>query len=554
MDTSNAGELKKTPSEKEDVKSDPPSQLPTPPTRSAFKSILLVVTMTLGMMVNTAGSTSITMTLPTIGKEFHLQENELQWLVSAYPLSSGCLLLVFGRVADLYGRKKVFLCGSLFLAIFTLACSFQHDVISLDIIRGIQGIGSAAIVPASLGILADAFPPSRARSLAFATFSAGAPLGGVVGSVVGGILTQYTAKTWRAPFYLMTGLTVLCFVGSLISIDPDVPSCDPDKRIDWLGAFSVTAGLVLIVFVLSQGELAPRKWATPYIIALIILGVLLLVLFVIWQQYLEKVQDDPNAVHSALTPPPLIKPSLWKRGEGRFAAMMIIGFVNWAAFLAWIFWVQLYFQNYLQLSVIQSVVRFLPMVVSGLLCNTFVGIMAARVPVIYLTAIGTGATAVACLLFALINPGASYWAFTFPASVISVMGADFVFSTGTLFIAKVSMPHEQSVAGALFLTMNQLGTALGVATTTVVFNRVDLHRHGRDGIVSYKAAQWTAFAFGVLGTLLSILFFRGVGPAGFREPIDKPETLNGDEERTMTLDSNQDIKVRSKDVPNLNRV
>lgn len=551
MDTSNAGQLERTPSEKEDVKSDPSSRLPTPPPRSAFNSVLLVVTMTLAMIVNISGTTTISITLPTIGKEFHLQENELQWLVSAYPLSSGCLLLLFGRVADLYGRKKVFLCGSLFLAIFTLACSFQHDVISFDIIRGLQGIGSAAIVPASLGILADAFPPSRARSLAFATFSAGAPLGGVIGTTIGGVLTQYTAKTWRAPFYMMTGLTVLCFVGGLISIDSNVPSCEPDKRIDWLGAFSVTAGLVLIVFVLSQGEVAPKKWATPYIIALLILGVLLLVLFILWQRYLEKVQDDPNAVHSVLTPPPLIKPSLWKRGEGRFAAMMIVGFVNWAAFLSWIFWVQLYYQNYLQLSVMQSVVRFFPMVVSGLLCNTFVGIMAARVPVIYLTAIGTGATSGACLLFAIINPRASYWAFSFPASVISVMGADFVFSTGTLFVAKVSLPHEQSVAGALFLTMNQLGTAVGVATTTVVFNRVDLHRHGRDGIVSYKAAQWTCFAFGVLGTLLSLLFFRGVGAAGVRVSIDKPETPNADsdEERTMT-NSNQDIKVRSKKVPN----
>ena len=78
------------------------------------------------------------------------------------------------------------------------------------------------------------------------------------------------------------------------------------------------------------------------IIALVILGVLLLVLFLIWERYLEKVQDDPNAVYSALTPPPLIKPSLWKRGEGRFAAMMIIAFVNWAAFLSWIFWVQVF--------------------------------------------------------------------------------------------------------------------------------------------------------------------------------------------------------------------
>ena len=106
-----------------------------------------------------------------------------------------------------------------------------------------------------------------------------------------------------------------------------------------------------------------------------------------------------------------------------------------------------------------------------------------------------------------------------------------------------------------------------MATTTVVFNRVNLHRYGKDWIVGYKAAQWTSFSFGVLGTslhchivlilrylqtqgtLLSLLFFRGVGAAGFREPIDEPETPNADEERTMT-NSNRDIKVRSEMAPN----
>ncbi|TFY77725.1 hypothetical protein EWM64_g6287 [Hericium alpestre] len=205
--------------------------------------------------------------------------------------SKGCLLLVFGRVADLYGRKKTFIAGFLSMLAFSLGCGFAQNEITLDILRGCQGIGAAAIIPASLGILAHAFPPSRARSIAFATFSAGAPVGAAFGMTLGGVLTQLSHTTWRSNFYLAAGLCGLGTIAGLISIDADEPSTEDDKRIDWLGALLITAGLVLVIFVLSDGELAPQKWRTPYIIVLLILGVLLVVAFVFWQLYLERVQE-----------------------------------------------------------------------------------------------------------------------------------------------------------------------------------------------------------------------------------------------------------------------
>ena len=119
--------------------------------------------------------------------------------------------------------------------------------------------------------------------MAFASFAAGAPLGAALGVALGGALVQTTAyvffycpprsliqrfdgrcdsPTWRTPFFLESALNFLCLVGGLVSIDPDVPFTETDKRIDWLGAFLVTAGLVLIVFVLGQGESAPQQWRT----------------------------------------------------------------------------------------------------------------------------------------------------------------------------------------------------------------------------------------------------------------------------------------------------
>jgi len=165
-----------------------------------------------------------------------------------------------------------------------LALTCIPDVITLDILRAIQGIGAAATMPAALGILAHEFPPSRARGWAFATFSAGAPTGGVFGTVLGGALTEFTSKTWRSHLWLMAGINALSVVFGVVSISSDRTqertsgewTCmclewvcvnedfafGVDRRIDWMGCFLASAGLVLIVFVLGQGEIAPLKWRT----------------------------------------------------------------------------------------------------------------------------------------------------------------------------------------------------------------------------------------------------------------------------------------------------
>lgn len=136
---------------------------------------------------------------------------------------------------------------------------------------------------------------------------------------------------------------------------------DVEKRVDWIGAFLVTAGLVLIIFVLSDGETAPRQWSTPCmclpdrlfsktvtdnscsdtdIIALLIVGVVFLSCFVLWELYLERIEADIERFSSKWTPPPLLKISIWKRSRGRFAAMQMIACVNWCSLISWTFWVQ----------------------------------------------------------------------------------------------------------------------------------------------------------------------------------------------------------------------
>ncbi|OSC97829.1 efflux transporter [Trametes coccinea BRFM310] len=469
------------------------------------------------MVFNTANSSAVVIALPTIGKELDVPEYRLQWIVSAYSLSSGCLLLPLGRIADLYSRKWAFTLGCASMGIFSLGCGFAQDEITLNVLRGIQGIGAAASIPAALGILAKNFPPSPLRSVAFATFAAGAPVGAAIGSAIGGVLTQLTKQTWRSNFWFLAALAAMCCLGALVSVDDDFASGIADRRIDWIGACLITIGMTFIIFVLSDGSIAPDGWKTGYIIALLIVGFTLLALFVCWERCLERLHARDDAPPAKWwNPPPLMSVTIWTRADGKLAVVLGIGFLQWCSFNSFNFWFQLYYQEYVGLKPVLTMVRVLPMCVAGVVCNLIVAVLVGRVPVVFLIVIGTLLTGVSNLLFAVIKPAAPYWAFGFPAAILSVFGADFVYATGTLFVAKV-------------------GTAFGIALTTIVFNATIAKSSLEDGVhvnksatnaprpaqlVAYKDAFWTAAAFGFVGTVMALLVLRSVGVVGERQKTD----------------------------------
>ena len=147
-----------------------------------------------------------------------------------------------------------------------------------------------------------------------------------------------------------------------------------DRRVDWVGAALVTVGFVFITFALGEGSVAPAGWKTSYILALLLLGILFVVLFALFQHYLA----------TRSTRPPLMRLSVWTRAHGKVAAMQLIAFFNWAAFMSWSIWCQLYYQNYQGLSPLQTMVRLLPMPIVGLLLNLIIGFAVERIDVLWL--------------------------------------------------------------------------------------------------------------------------------------------------------------------------
>ncbi|KAG7447360.1 MFS general substrate transporter [Guyanagaster necrorhizus] len=451
-----------------------------------------------------SNNTSVSISLPSIGEGLNIEETQLQWL--------GCLFPMFGRLADLYGRKLVFMTGSPSLP---LPVALPKNEIVLDVLRGIQGIGIAAALPASMGILTHTFPAEKIRSIAFSTFAAGAPLGASTGMALGATLTQLS----------------------------------------------------------NDGEVAPNKWATSYIIALLVVGVIILSLFLLWQWYFERVQRNPNARYSAFTPPPIMKLSLWARRNGKFGAIMVTVMFTYCSFLGWNFWTQLYYQNYQRYTPVGTMIRLFPMFVTGVIGNFIIAIIIARVSVVWILASGTFITACAAI-FAEIDPEATYWAYGFPSAIFSVFGADFVFAAGMIFVARIVEPHEQNLSGALFQTMYQTGTALGVTVSTIVFNRVVAQDSLNMGVIvdeangdalreallnGYKAAEWTAFTFGAIGivelmchigALLAILFFWNVGIVGDKGTLEEAKPIST-AQSTSTAAVARDVGKAMQEIPRL---
>ncbi|WVR05117.1 hypothetical protein IAU60_002129 [Kwoniella sp. DSM 27419] len=490
------------------------------PPLSKTRLICVAATVTFTLVMSAAGSQSLNIGLPTIQKDLDMLDTDLQWIASAFSLTNGCFLLLAGRLADVHGRRLVFLTGLVWYALWTLVGGFMQNGVGLVVSRALAGIGAAMTTPSAVGIIAGNFT-GKARSTAFASFSAGAPVGGAIGLIIGGLFVSYVKNTWRGALFMLAGLAFAVIPIAYFVIPVDVAHTT-DKRVDWTGAALVTVGLVLLMFVISAGESAPHGWKTGYIIALLIVGVLLIVGFFVWERH----------VVNKTTRPPLMRLQLWTRANGRLSAVYFIGFVAWMGFVSLFYNATLFYQEVQKTGPIGAMLRFMPTSVSGILCNVIVAFLVSKVPTQWLVCVGLIATGLGNVCFALSYQDTNYWRLPFNGMWLSVMGADFLMATGLIFVAKLALPDEQSVAGALFQTLMQLGGAFGLAFTAVIFNSqqtkaIDAGVPAAEAYLKgLHASFWLGAGTSFTALLIAIIALRGMGTIG-KGP--KQAAVKGDE-------------------------
>lgn len=352
---------------------------------SFARSLALVTTLTGAAFLNTISVQALVIILPTIAADLQIPSARQQWLVSAYSLTFGCFLLLWGRLADVYGKRSIFIYGSMWFCVMTVVAPFVPNEIAFDLLRGLQGLGAAANVPTAIGILGTTFPPGKQKNFAFAMYSAGAPMGSVFGNFLGGVMGQYA--TWKWVFWILAIMSAIATVAAwfLVPIPDRIATEESLKNaVDWPGGVLITVGLVILLFALTEGNVV--GWSRAYIPVLIVLSALMIAAFVMWQLHLEK---------KATQKKPLMKMSIFKKK--RVAAAVLTMMFFFASFNNYLIFATYFYQEYEGLDAINTTIRFIPTGVVGLATVFTTANLLALVDVQYILMFGTMCCAISGL-------------------------------------------------------------------------------------------------------------------------------------------------------------
>lgn len=313
--------------------------------------------------------------------------------------------------------------GSMFLfSVFALVAGFAKSGIAIDVLNGVMGLMSASAIPPAVGILGLCYEkPSKRKNYAFACFSAGNPLGFVFGTIFGGVATNLFG--WRASFWLIAIIFLVFTIVGIWTVPRDFTDKEPMnletlKRFDILGTVMIIFGIGMFSAALSLGESAPQGWKTGYVLALLIVGILLMVSFAVWDNWFRY---------------PLVPMGIWK--DKNFTICLCILMLGFMAFVPAVFFIALFYQKVLRLSALMTAVRLLPMAIMGMIVNIVAGLILHKVSNKLLMLIATLAYSIACLLLALNRESSNYWAFSFPAFICIVIGADLEFNVANMVSA-----------------------------------------------------------------------------------------------------------------------
>jgi EmrB/QacA subfamily drug resistance transporter len=407
---------------------------------------LILVVVAVAQLMVVLDATVVNIALPSAQHALGFANSDRQWVVTAYSLTFGSLLLVGGRLGDMFSRKRVFIIG---LIGFAAASAIGGAAVSFGMLvaaRALQGAFGAILAPSALGTLVSTFTDPRDRGKAFGVFGAVAVGGGAVGLILGGALTQYLS--WRWTLYVNLIFAAIAVTGALAWIRTSRPATRP--RMDWPGAVLACAGLFGIVFGFSHAETA--GWTAPLTIGSLAAGVLLLGGFTFAEQ---------RSSHPLL---PLRIVTDRTRG-GAYVAVGLTGIAIFGTFL----FLTYYLQQVKVYSPLTTGLLFLPMIACIMVSSNLSSIVALpRVGPRALIASGMLLGAGGLAYLAQLTVTSSYPGGVLPALLVMGLGFGMIFApainTATAGVAR----QDSGVASALVNTMQQVGGSIGTAVLSTI--------------------------------------------------------------------------------------
>jgi EmrB/QacA subfamily drug resistance transporter len=393
----------------------------------------------------------VNVALPTIGRDLAISQDSLSWVVNAYVLTFGGFLLLGGRLADLLGRRRVFMSGLILFALASLAGGFAESEGALIAARAVQGLGAGILSPAALSIVTTTFRDGSERNKALGAWGAVAGSGGAAGVLLGGILTEYVGWEWVLWVNVPIGIAAALLAPRLIL---ESRSESETRSFDVAGAVSVTAGLSLLVYGLVEAPDA--GWGSGQTIGLLAAAVALLGAFVAIERR---------------SVAPLVPFRIFRLRT--LTGANVVGVLTGASLFSMFFFISLYMQNVLGFSAIETGLAYLPLAVSIILSAGIASQLVTKVGFKPILATGMLLIAGGLLWFGQISPGGSFLADVLGPSLVAAVGLGFAFVPQTIAAVSGVDEHEAGLASGLINTSQQVGGALGLAVlSTVAFPQI----------------------------------------------------------------------------------
>ncbi|WP_440107009.1 MFS transporter [Streptosporangium sp. H16] len=440
--------------------------------------------------------------LPDMQRDLGFSPGDLQWVFNAYVIAFGGLLLLGGRLSDLFGARRVFTAGWIILIAGSVAAALADDAWVEILGRGIQGAGGALIAPSSMTLLMMLFGHDpRELGKAMALYGAAAPAGGTAGVFLGGVITEYLSWPWVFIVYVPIGLATLAAVPALL---PAVPG----RRgpVDALGAISVTAGVALAVHAVVR---APEQgWGSTATLLELAGAVALLALFLVIQRTVRE---------------PLMPLGVW-RTPGLATANLAMALLGAAWIPMWYF-LNLYLQQVLGYGAFPSGAALLPMTVAIMIF--MIGVTArllGRFGAKPLIVAGLLVLAVGLAGLSLARPGGTFAVDVLPASLIAAVGMSLAYIPAMMSAMSGVRPEESGLASGIVNTTYQVGSALGLAVMTAIATSREVAEPGNLPALTggFQAAFVGAAAVAAAGAVVTLLLMRTPHRAARTRP-EKPQ-------------------------------
>ena len=392
-----------------------------------------------GLFMIMLDNTVVNVALPSIRADLGISVSELEWVVNAYALTFGVLLLTGGKLADLLGRRLIFITGMVVFTAASLWCGLAGSANSLIAARTVQGVGAALMNPATLGILTTAFPP-RQRGTAIGIWAGVSALALAIGPIVGGVLTEDISWNWI--FFINIPVGILGVVAARAFID-ETRDMSHEQRLDLPGLLSSGLGLFALTYGLIETN--SHSWGSPRVIGLLAVAVVSLVVFVL----LERNQRLPMLDLSLFRNPTF---------SGANAVMGLVGLAMFGIF----FFNSLFLQNILHYSAIKTGATFLPMTLAVMFVAPVAGKFSDRVGPRPLMSAGLILLTGSLLLFGTLGVHSTFWNIL-PGLLLGGIGMA-VTMAPTTSAAMSAVPGDKAgVGSAVINSMRQVGGSLGVA-------------------------------------------------------------------------------------------